>query len=367
MGLRKDAAARWNMDFRLKAALQTQLAGDAESHVTIAPKDNTRSCTHPLDSCRNNTKTSSGLIPMPLRNSAVDRQTKSFRFLCALLAFMAAPGCSGQLERPQAADKNAELEETAVADGSSFSRSLETPPNGMVWIPAGEFTMGSDDAMARRVEQPAHRVRVDGFWMDETEVTNAQFEEFVDATGYVTTSEIAPTMEEIMAQAPPGTTPPPAELLVASSMVFSPPSRPVPLSRHELWWEWKAGANWRHPEGPGSSIRGKEDHPVVHVSFVDAMAYAEWAGKRLPTEAEWEFAARGGLDGKRFAWGDAILSEEAPQANIWQGSFPYSNTKADGYVQTAPVKSFSRNGHGLYDVAGNVWEWCSDWYRPPLR
>lgn len=167
-----------------------------------------------------------------------------------------------------------------------------------------------------------------------------------------------------MEQLPPGTPPPPAESLVASSMVFSPPSRPVPLNRYDLWWQWRAGANWRHPNGPNSSIEGMDDHPVVHISFADATAYAKWAGKRLPTEAEWEYAARGGFDGKQFAWGDAPLSQVEPQANIWQGTFPHSNTKVDGYVQTAPVKSFAKNGYGLYDVAGNVWEWCSDWYRP---
>jgi sulfatase modifying factor 1 len=237
-------------------------------------------------------------------------------------------------------------------------------PDGMVWVPGGEFTMGSDSAEARRVEQPPHRVRVTGFWMDQSEVTNAQFGEFVAETGYVTTAERATDWEELKQQLSPGTRKPSDEMLVPGSLVFKPPSGSVPLDRYDLWWQWTPGANWRHPEGPQSSLEGREDHPVVHVSWYDTAAYARWAGKRLPTEAEWEFAARGGLAGKPYVWGDAKYSETKPQANIWQGAFPHANTKQDGYVRTAPVKSFEKNGFGLYDMAGNVWEWCSDWYRP---
>ena len=235
-------------------------------------------------------------------------------------------------------------------------------PPGMVWIPGGEFTMGTDSEKAWPEERPAHRVRVDGFWMDQTEVTNAQFRAFVTATGYVTTAEKPPSLEEIMSQSPPGTPPPPKENLVPGSLVFTPTAGPVDLHDFSQWWSWTPGADWRHPEGPGSTIEGRDDHPVVHVSWDDANAYASWAGKRLPTEAEWEFAARGGLDGKPYVWGEQPPSDAHPVANIWQGEFPYRNSAEDGYVRTAPVKAFPSNGYGLYGMAGNVWEWCADWY-----
>jgi formylglycine-generating enzyme required for sulfatase activity len=236
------------------------------------------------------------------------------------------------------------------------------PPPGMVWIPGGEFTMGSDDDRAWPDEKPAHRVRVDGYWMDQTEVTNARFRAFVAATGYVTTAEKAPSAEEILSQSPPGTPPPPQEKLVPGSLVFTPPAGRVNLDDFSQWWAWVPGASWLHPEGPDSTIDGREDHPVVQVSWDDANAYARWAGKRLPTEAEWEFAARGGLDGKPYVWGDAPPTDSPLRANIWQGEFPHRNTGADGFERTAPVKSFPPNGYGLYDMAGNVWEWCADWY-----
>jgi formylglycine-generating enzyme required for sulfatase activity len=179
----------------------------------------------------------------------------------------------------------------------------------------------------------------------------------------VTTAEKAPDWEEIKKQLPPGTPKPPADRLVPASVVFAPPEGQVPLNDASRWWSWTPGASWRHPEGPGSRIAGKENHPVVHVSWEDAVAYCGWAGKRLPTEAEWELAARGGLEGKRFFWGDAALSEEKPQCNVWQGRFPDHNAAADGYSGTSPVRSFPANGYGLYDMAGNVWQWCADWYR----
>jgi formylglycine-generating enzyme required for sulfatase activity len=236
----------------------------------------------------------------------------------------------------------------------------------MALVPGGEFFMGTDDEHAWPDERPAHRVRVDGFWMDRTEVTNAQFRAFVEATGHVPTAEKPVDLAEIMKQYPPGTTPPEKDKLLPGALVFVPTKGSVKLRGprvHRQWWKWTPGANWRHPEGPGSSIEGKDDHPVVHVSWYDAVAYAKWAGKRLPTEAEWEFAARGGLDGKPYVWGDEPPGDSGKLANIWQGDFPYRNTAADGYERTAPVASYPPNGYGLYDMAGNVWEWCSDWYQ----
>jgi sulfatase modifying factor 1 len=236
-------------------------------------------------------------------------------------------------------------------------------PTGMVWIPGGEFVMGSAHAKAQRNEQPAHPVKVDGFWMDEHEVTNAEFRQFVEATGYVTTAEKPPDWEEMRKQLPPDTPKPAADKLVAGSMVFSPTAAAVPLTDSAQWWKWVPGACWKHPEGPDSTLDGRDDHPVVQVSWDDAVAYTKWAGKRLPTEAEWEFAARGGLAGKKYPWGDDPPAEDSQRANIWQGDFPHKNLKLDGYDRTAPVKSYPKNDYGLCDMAGNVWEWCSDWYR----
>ncbi len=255
---------------------------------------------------------------------------------------------------------------TAVSRGWLFGWK-QAPPNGppgMVWIPAGEFMMGSDSADAWPAERGEHRVSVDGFWIDPTEVTNAQFAKFVEATDYVTTAEKKPDWEELRKQVPPGTPKPPEETLVAASLVFTPTDMPVPLDNAGQWWSWMPAADWKHPNGPNSTIDGKADHPVVHVSWDDAVAYCRWAGKRLPTEAEWEYAARGGLDRKRYPWGEEKISDVKPQCNFWQGQFPYLNTKQDGFVTTAPVKTFAANGYGVHDSGGNVWEWCSDWYRP---
>ncbi len=226
------------------------------------------------------------------------------------------------------------------------------PPQGMVWVPGGEFWMGDD----MFPDAPPHRVYVDGFWMDRTEVTNAQFEKFVKQTGYQTVAERKPDPKDF-----PGV---PEEKLVPGSIVFTPPTEAVPLTEHYRWWQYVPGACWRHPEGPGSSLKGRENHPVVHVCWEDAIAYARWAGKRLPTEAEWEFAARGGLDRKPFVWGDELTPGGKWQANIWQGRFPRENTARDGFPRTAPVASFPANGFGVHDLAGNVWEWCADWYQP---
>jgi formylglycine-generating enzyme required for sulfatase activity len=226
--------------------------------------------------------------------------------------------------------------------------------NEMVWIPGGTFWMGSDEGQTD--ERPVHAVTVNGFWIDKTEVTNEEFEKFARATGYVTFAERKPDPKDF-----PGV---PVEKLVAGSVVFSPPPGEVPLDNHYAWWSYVPGANWRHPEGPDSTIQGREKHPVVHVSWDDAMACARWAGKRLPTEAEWEFAARGGLARQPYVWGKEQVPGGKWQANIWQGRFPNENTAADGFKGAAPVASFPPNGYGLYDMAGNVWEWCADWYLP---
>lgn len=238
------------------------------------------------------------------------------------------------------------------------------PPAGMVWISGGEYRMGSDSEDAWDDEKPSHLVWVKGFWMDVTEVTNAQFREFVAATGYLTTAERSPTIEEILAQSPPGTPAPPLELMVPGSVVFTIPKQPVSTDDYAQWWAWTPGANWRHPEGPRSDLTDRENHPVVHISWYDAEAYATWAGKRLPTEAEWEYAARGGLDSAKYVWGNEPLDPGRARANLWTGEFPHANTAQDGFVRTSPVKTFPPNGFGLYDMAGNVWEWCSDWYDP---
>ena len=234
-------------------------------------------------------------------------------------------------------------------------------PSGMVYIPGGEFTMGSDDTLAWPEERPAHRVSVKGFFMDTTEVTNAQFFAFVEATGYVTDAEKAPVLEDIMKQVPPGTPPPNPEDMVPGSLVFSPVGKELHDCRYLEWWSWTHGADWRHPEGPGSNIADRMDHPVVQVSWNDAMAYCTWAGKRLPTEAEWERAARGGVEQQPYIWGTEHPTDSLVKCNSWQGGFPQTNTAKDGYVRTAPVGRFAPNGYGLYDMAGNVWEWCSDW------
>ncbi len=251
----------------------------------------------------------------------------------------------------------------ATAPTQRFTRVPEgQAPEGMIWMTGGPFLMGTDDAKAWPDERPSHPVEVDGFWIDETEVTNAQFRRFVDATGYVTTAERTPTAEEILSQSPPGTPAPPGELLVPGSLVFRPTKQSVPLDDVSQWWHWTPGANWQHPEGPESNLEGRESHPVVHVSWDDASAYAKWAEKRLPTEAEWEFAARGGLQNARFVWGFNPQDERAPRANLWTGKFPSFNNEADGFLRTAPVRTYAPNGFGAYDMAGNVWEWCSDWY-----
>src|ERR1043166_665296 len=235
-------------------------------------------------------------------------------------------------------------------------------PEGMVWIPGGEFSMGANDPpdmdevgmKATEDARPIHRVYVDGFFMDKTDVTNAQFAAFVNATNYVTVAERTPKAEDF-----PGALP---ENLVAGSVVFSPPDHPVPLDNHLQWWSYIPGANWRHPLGPKSDVKGKENFPVVHIAYEDAQAYARWAGKRLPTEAEWEFAARGGKPGEPFVWGEQFCVSGKFMANTHQGTFPVNDTGQDGFIGIAPVAQYPPNNYGLYDMAGNVWQWTSDWY-----
>ncbi len=243
---------------------------------------------------------------------------------------------------------------SACRRGEAPAPVIASSDDTMVWIPGGSFDMGSNDDGPDA--QPVHRVHVKGFWIDRTEVTNAQFAAFVAATGYRTVAEREPDPKDF-----PGV---PAAELCAGSVVFAPPGKPVPLDNPHAWWTYRPNASWCEPDGPGSTIAGKENHPVVHIAWHDAVAYAEWAGKRLPTEAEWEFAARGGLANAPYIWGDENPAENPSLANIWQGRFPHWNAATDGAERTAPVASYPPNGYGLFDMAGNVWEWCADWYSP---
>ena len=230
-------------------------------------------------------------------------------------------------------------------------------PAGMVWVPGGTFWMGCENC-GMPDALPAHLVAIDGFWMDRAPVTNAEFERFVKATGYVTVAERPLDPKDY-----PGV---PRDKLVPGSAVFIPTSSPVPLDNPLQWWRYTPGANWKHPEGPGSSLKERSDHPVVHVAFEDVAAYTKWANKRLPTEAEFEFAARGGLDRHMYPWGNDLTPGGKAAANIWQGKFPAKDRGEDGYLGTSPVTAFPPNGFGLYDMGGNVWQWCSDWYRPDV-
>jgi len=237
-------------------------------------------------------------------------------------------------------------------------RDLSSPPGeppfeNMVWIPGGTYMMGSNKHYPE--ESPVHIATVDGFWMDQTTVTNEQFSRFIDETGYVTFCERPPNAADY-----PGAKP---EFLVPASVVFHKTAQAVDLRNHFNWWKYVPGANWRHPRGPESSLEGLEKHPVVHVAYEDVEAYAKWAGKELPTEAEWEFAARGGLEGAEYVWGDEFTPGNKSMANTWQGEFPHENLLEDGFEWTAPVGSFPPNGYGLYEMAGNIWEWTTDWYQ----
>jgi formylglycine-generating enzyme required for sulfatase activity len=292
------------------------------------------------------------------------------RFIGALAMVLAAAAAVAVLRRGPAAPP-AGVTADARAGDVTFAPTVanaampaERPPDGMVWVPGGEFSMGAEDPRglpqggpdAMSDARPIHRVYVDGFWMDTTEVTNEQFARFVKATGYVTVAERKPRQEDYP-DAPP-------ENLVAGSAVFQPPAQAVPLDSHYRWWTYVPEASWRRPAGPGSDLRGRERHPVVHVAYEDAEAFAKWAGKRLPTEAEWEFAARGGLSGQVYTWGGDFRAQGRYQANTYQGSFPSRDEAGDGFGGVAPVAQFAANGYGLHDMSGNVWEWVSDWYRP---
>jgi formylglycine-generating enzyme len=233
----------------------------------------------------------------------------------------------------------------------------EPPFENMVWIPGGTFMMGSNEHYSE--ESPVHIVTVGGFWMEQFTVTNEQFSRFIEETGYLTLCQRPPNKDDY-----PGALP---ELLVPASVVFQATAQPVDLRNHFNWWKYIPGADWRHPRGPESSLEGLEKHPVVHVAYEDVEAYAKWAGKELPTESEWEFAARGGIEGAEFVWGDEFTPDGKQMANTWQGEFPHENLLEDGYEWTAPVGSFPPNGYGLFEMAGNVWEWTTDWYQEHSR
>src|SRR5215469_2115541 len=294
-----------------------------------------------------------------------------FALIVMSVAIVFAVSRSASLSLSNTGATTSESDSSPAPGSSAFDPTISNlgpapapAPSGMVWIPGGEFSMGAADppatdggAMHGAADaRPIHRVYVDGFWMDRTDVTNDQFAKFVRATGYVTVAERKPRAEAYP-RAPP-------ENLVAGSVVFSPPEHHVALNDDLQWWSYVKGANWRHPEGPNSNLKGRGEYPVVHIAYEDALAHANWAGKRLPTEAEWEFAARGGLSGKLFPWGEAFRPNSQWMANTYQGHFPETDSGEDGYVGSSPVKKFPPNGYGLYDMVGNVWQWTSDWYRP---
>ncbi|MFY9152473.1 MAG: formylglycine-generating enzyme family protein [Prolixibacteraceae bacterium] len=251
---------------------------------------------------------------------------------------------------------------SGILSGMDSLSSGKADLSEMVLIHGGRFWMGGDSIWGRADEFPRHQVEVSSFYIDVHEVTNRQFRDFVDATGYVTTAEKKPDWEELKKQLPPGTAKPADDVLVAASLVFTPPDHPVSLDNAYAWWQWVPGANWKHPEGPNSNLEGKDDFPVVQVTWEDAQAYCKWAGKRLPTEAEWEYAARGGNNKFIYPWGNEPVTKGKSKANVWDGKFPVKNSGLDGFVLAAPVKHFAANSYGLYDMGGNVWEWVADWY-----
>jgi formylglycine-generating enzyme required for sulfatase activity len=265
---------------------------------------------------------------------------------------VAIAGCTAKPDKP------AEHAATSVAASAPRVNATPAPgtaPPGMIWVPGGTFCMGCENC-GMPDALPMHLVEVDGFWMDRTPVTNADFERFVKATSYVTVAERPLDPKDF-----PGV---PKDKLVPGSAIFVPTSTPVPLDNPLQWWRYTPGANWKHPAGPGSDLNGLADHPVVHVAFEDAVMYARWAGKRFPNEAEFEFAARGGLDRQKYPWGNEMNPGGKAAANTWQGRFPAKDQGDDGYLGTSPVTAFPPNGFNLYDMGGNVWQWCVDWYRP---
>jgi formylglycine-generating enzyme len=281
----------------------------------------------------------------------------------AVAGLMMNPG-GGTIVTTKGKDDVAGTKAPVPSSPEAALKSVDIPkaPEGMVWIPGGEFTMGTDDPDSMPDERPAHRVKLDGFFMDKTAVTNAQFQAFVEATGYVTVAERKPDWEEIKKQVPPGTPKPDESVMVPGALVYTPPKHPVPLDNMAGWWKWTPGASWKSPEGPGSTLKGRENHPVVQIAWDDAVAYAKWAGKTLPSEAQWEYASRGGLENKRFSWGNEFMPGGKYMANTYQGQFPVKDSGEDGFTTVAPVGSFPANGYGLYDMAGNVWNWCQDYY-----
>ena len=288
-----------------------------------------------------------------------------FPILVTIFVSFLMISCVQEVKKSQPKDQHTELtsKNGTKALVTEKPHNLATPKN-MVWIPGKEFSKGAvkHDTMAMHHEKPAHMVAVDGFFIDETEVSNADFRKFVLATNYNTLAERAVVWEELKKQVPPGTPKPHDSLLQPGSLVFKKTKSSVSnLNDFSQWWEWKIGANWQHPQGPGSTIEGKDTHPVVHIAYEDAKAYCKWAGRRLATEAEWELAAKGKQQNTIFTWGNEV-AHLAVSANTWDGEFPVANTKLDGYEGTAPIKSYRPNSNGLYDMAGNVWEWTSDWY-----
>ena len=292
-----------------------------------------------------------------------------YKLLSALLLVGLSIQCKEEKKSTDEKEVNAPISEVMESKIDTTPILVEKPenikvPEGMVWIPGGEFTQGAvpQDKMAMDHEKPAHKVKVNGFFMDITEVTNAQYAKFVKETGYITIAERAIDWEEMKTQVPEGTPKPHDSILQPGSLTFKKTKTSVPnLYDFSQWWSWTIGANWKQPNGPGSSIKGKDNDPVVQVAYEDALAYCQWAGRRLPTEAEWERAARGNKSESIYFWGDddSVLSQ---MANTWEGEFPVVNSKADGFEQRARVKSYPPNDFGLYDMAGNVWEWTSDWY-----
>ncbi|MEK6155505.1 formylglycine-generating enzyme family protein [Flavobacteriaceae bacterium 3-367] len=286
------------------------------------------------------------------------------KYCCCLLMVVLQWHCGESRKKDSKVDEGAEAsQEVDIRILRDIPEGLKTP-QGMVWVPGGQFMQGAvdHDQMAMGHEKPSHPVAVDGFFMDLTAVTNAQFEKFVAATGYVTVAERSVDWEELRKQLPADTEKPHDSVLQPGSLNFKKAKSKLPnLYDFSQWWQWTIGSNWRNPNGPNSNIEGKETHPVVHIAYEDAQAYCTWAGRRLPTEAEWEYAARGNKAGTIYFWGDEG-AQLAQNANTWEGEFPVSNTTGDGYELRSPVRSYPSNGFGLYDMAGNVWEWTSDWY-----